>query len=131
MEKEQSASLNPSKISGNCGRLMCCLKYEQEVYEDKIKKLPKVGAIVKTPDGKGTVVGIEVLKEKVKVQIKNEDINTYKDFNLADIKIIKNGTSNEENNLIQEDIENIRELEKLEQLEKEDEKNIKHEDDEY
>ena len=50
MAKEQSASLNPSKISGNCGRLMCCLKYEQEVYEDKIKKLPKVGAIVKTPD---------------------------------------------------------------------------------
>ena len=55
MAKEQNISLNPSKISGNCGRLMCCLKYEQEVYEEKIAKLPKVGAIVKTKDGKGEV----------------------------------------------------------------------------
>ena len=52
MAKEQNISLNPSKISGNCGRLMCCLKYEQEVYEEKLKKLPNIGAIVKTPDGK-------------------------------------------------------------------------------
>ena len=71
MAKEQSASLNPSKISGNCGRLMCCLKYEQEVYEDKIKKLPKVGSIVKTEDGEGTVVTQEVLKEAIKVRYHN------------------------------------------------------------
>ena len=55
MAKEQNMSLNPSKISGNCGRLMCCLKYEQDVYEEKIQKLPKIGAIVKTEDGEGTV----------------------------------------------------------------------------
>ena len=48
MAKEQNISLNPSKISGNCGRLMCCLKYEQEVYEEKLKSLPKIGAIVRT-----------------------------------------------------------------------------------
>ena len=56
MAKEQNISLNPSKISGNCGRLMCCLKYEQEVYEDKLSRLPKIGAIVKTADGEGEVV---------------------------------------------------------------------------
>ena len=61
MAKEQNISLNPSKISGNCGRLMCCLKYEQNVYEEKLQRLPNVGAIVKTPDGKGEVEGIETL----------------------------------------------------------------------
>lgn len=55
MAKEQNVSLNPSKISGSCGRLMCCLKYEQEVYEDKLKKLPGIGSIVETEDGKGEV----------------------------------------------------------------------------
>lgn len=56
MAKEQNISLNPSKISGNCGRLMCCLKYEQEVYEEKLKRIPKIGAIVKTENGEGEVV---------------------------------------------------------------------------
>ena len=65
MAKEQSTSLNPSKISGNCGRLMCCLKYEQEVYEDKLKRLPKIGAIVKTEDGEGTVDSIQTLSVSI------------------------------------------------------------------
>ena len=56
MAKEQNISLNPTKISGNCGRLMCCLKYEQEVYDEKLSRLPKIGAIVKTEDGEGEVV---------------------------------------------------------------------------
>ena len=55
MAKEQNISLNPSKISGCCGRLMCCLKYEQCVYEDKLRKIPKIGAIVKTPEGNGSL----------------------------------------------------------------------------
>lgn len=55
MAKEQNVSLNPSKISGNCGRLMCCLKYEQAVYEEKLKKLPGIGSIVETEDGRGEV----------------------------------------------------------------------------
>ncbi len=66
MAKEQNISLNPSKISGNCGRLMCCLKYEQEVYEEKLKKLPKVGAIVETEEGEGIVDSVEVIKEQIK-----------------------------------------------------------------
>ena len=69
MAKEQNISLNPSKISGNCGRLMCCLKYEQEVYEEKLKKLPKIGAIVKCEEGTGEVCGIETLKEIVKIKL--------------------------------------------------------------
>jgi len=55
MAKEQNISLNPSKISGNCGRLMCCLKYEQDVYDEKLKRVPQIGSIVKTEDGEGEV----------------------------------------------------------------------------
>ena len=121
MAKEQSTSLNPSKISGNCGRLMCCLKYEQGVYEEKIKKLPKVGSIVKTEDGEGTIVSEEVLKERVKVQFKKDDVTTYKSYDAKDVKVIKAPTSKveEENS---EEIENIKELKKLEALEKQDKK---------
>ena len=87
MAKEQNLSLNPTKISGNCGRLMCCLKYEQDVYEEKLKKLPKVGAIVKTADGEGKVDSIETLKEIVKVKFKDGDDYFYKKYNASDIKI--------------------------------------------
>lgn len=121
MAKEQSASLNPSKISGNCGRLMCCLKYEQEVYEEKMKKLPKVGAIVKTEEGEGTVVGLEVLKEAIKVQIKKDDVVTYKTFKANEVKVIKNVAEKEENQT-EEDLENLKELKKLEALERQDKK---------
>ena len=69
MAKEQNLSLNPSKISGNCGRLMCCLKYEQDVYEEKLSRLPKCGAIVKTPDGEGEVCRSRNIKRKNKSKI--------------------------------------------------------------
>ena len=72
MAKEQGLSLNPSKISGACGRLMCCLKYEQDTYEELLKKLPRHGALVKTPDGNGIVESVSVLKEKVKVSVGEE-----------------------------------------------------------
>ena len=124
MAKEQSASLNPSKISGNCGRLMCCLKYEQEVYEDKIKKLPKVGSIVKTEDGEGTVVTQEVLQEAIKVQFRKDDITTYKTYPAKDVKVIKNASGNDkdsiENTVDSEEMANLKELQKLEELEKRD-----------
>ena len=130
MAKEQSASLNPSKISGNCGRLLCCLKYEQEVYEDKIKKLPRVGAVVKTEDGEGTVASVEVLKEVLRVQFKKDDITTYKNYKASDVKVIKNSsTSESETN--NEELENMEELKKLEELSKEDKKNENNQDDEY
>ena len=118
MAKEQNLSLNPSKISGNCGRLMCCLKYEQGVYEDKLKHLPKIGAIVKTEDGEGVVDSIETLKEIVKVKLKDDNDETYfKKFNANDLEIIKN-TSTEI--IDDEEKENMEELQKLEELEKQD-----------
>ena len=122
MAKEQNISLNPSKISGNCGRLMCCLKYENEVYEDKLKKLPNVGAIVKTEDGEGEVDGVETLKERVKVKFKTEDGDgyTYKRYDAKDIKVIKDIAKER---IDEEELKNKKELEELEKLEKEDEKN--------
>ena len=122
MAKEQNISLNPSKISGNCGRLMCCLKYENEVYEDKLKRLPNVGAIVKTEDGEGEVDGVETLKERVKVKFKTEDGDgyTYKRYDAKDIKVIKDVAKER---IDEEELENKKELEELEKLQKEDEKN--------
>ena len=121
MAKEQNISLNPSKISGNCGRLMCCLKYEQEAYEDKLSRLPKVGAIVKTEDGEGVVDNVEVLKEQLKVKFKDGDEYFYKKYDAKDVKIIKNGTSS--NKYDPEEAEHMIELKELEKLEKMDNKN--------
>lgn len=117
MAKEQNMSLNPAKISGNCGRLMCCLKYENDVYEEKLKKLPNVGAIVKTEDGEGEVDSVEILKEKVRVKLKTEDGLAYKKYDAKDIKIIKDVAREQLN---EEEIKNKKELEELEKLEQED-----------
>ena len=89
MAKEQNISLNPSKISGNCGRLMCCLKYENDVYEEKLKQLPHLGAIVKTKDGEGEIDNLEILKEKVRVKIKDGEGYFYKKYDVKDIEVIK------------------------------------------
>ncbi len=119
MAKEQNISLNPSKISGNCGRLMCCLKYEQEVYEEKLKKLPNIGAIVKTPDGKGEVEGLETLKETVKVRIKDGEIFKIKKYDAKDITVLKDVAKEQSDT---EEKEYQKELKELENLEKEDSK---------
>jgi cell fate regulator YaaT (PSP1 superfamily) len=89
MAKDQSLSLNPTKISGNCGRLMCCLKYEQGAYEDLLKKVPKVGAIVETPDGRGTVIYNQLLKGIATVRLEAKNGDEKKVYNAADLKIIK------------------------------------------
>ena len=127
MAKEQNLSLNAAKITGNCGRLMCCLKYEQNVYEDKMKKLPHAGAIVKTEDGEGTVDSVEVLREIIKIKFKDEDGNNFfKKYNIKDVKIIKDDKHNDE--LDEENkssIEEIKELEKIEAMDKYDKKNAK------
>ena len=73
MAKEQNLSLNPTKISGQCGRLMCCLKYEQDYYEQTLKRLPKVGKDIMTPDGAGVVTEISPIREKVRVRIHAAD----------------------------------------------------------
>ena len=118
MAKEQNMSLNPSKISGNCGRLMCCLKYEQEVYEEKLKRLPKLGAIVKTEDGEGVVDSIETLKESIRVKFKDGDEYFYKKYPASEVKIIKNVEKEEINQEEKEHLKELQELEKLEKLDK-------------
>ncbi|MBE7079936.1 MAG: stage 0 sporulation protein [Clostridiales bacterium] len=91
MAKTQGLSLNPGKISGLCGRLMCCLSYENDYYADAIKKMPKVGAEVGTPDGKAIVTGINMLKMEVKVKIDDKNGGwIWKDFPVQDVRFKKN-----------------------------------------
>ena len=90
MAKTQNLSLNPTKISGTCGRLMCCLKYEQDAYEDLIRTSPKLDSFVDTPEGRGTVVDIDLLRQRVKVRMEDapETIGTFAN---ADIAILRSG----------------------------------------
>ena len=90
MAKTQNLSLNPTKISGTCGRLMCCLKYEQDTYESLIRSSPKVDSFVDTPEGRGTVVESEILRQRVKVQMEN-DPDAVHVFSNEDIAILRNG----------------------------------------
>lgn len=95
MAKEQGLSLNPTKISGLCGRLMCCLKYEHEIYEELLEGLPNVGGAVLTPLGKGIIVNVYTLLETVKVKVKledgTEDIFSYK---ISEIELINKSECN-------------------------------------
>ena len=90
MAKTQNLSLNPTKISGTCGRLMCCLKYEQDAYEDLIRSSPKLESFVDTPEGRGTVVEIDLLRQRVKVRMEDspETVNVFAN---ADIAVLRNG----------------------------------------
>lgn len=104
MAKEQSLSLNPTKISGTCGRLMCCLKYEQDCYEEFLRTTPKLGAYVETADGRGEVIEVNLLtgvlkvkldkKPDVPVTVKKEDVKVIKDkqirVNRDELKALKN-----------------------------------------
>ena len=85
MAKTQSLSLNPAKISGTCGRLMCCLKYEQEAYEHLIKNTPKVDAPVDTPDGKGNVTEVNLLRRRVKVKLADQTVNDVRQYPLREL----------------------------------------------
>ena len=88
MAKEQGLSLNPTKISGNCGRLMCCLKYEQDVYEELLKVTPGEGAVVKTPDGNGTVTDVSILKGTVKVRLDRAPDAAAGQYRVKDVTLI-------------------------------------------
>ncbi|MBP1737257.1 MAG: Signal peptidase-like protein [Oscillospiraceae bacterium] len=90
MAKTQNLSLNPTKISGTCGRLMCCLKYEQDAYEDAVRRCPRVESFVETPDGVGTVTSVNLLREQVKVHIEDSD-DAPKIYSNAEIHIVRNG----------------------------------------
>ena len=90
MAKTQNLSLNPTKISGTCGRLMCCLKYEQDAYEDLLRRTPREESFVDTPEGRGTVVGIHLLRQQVKVQMEDSPETTHI-FSNDEIAILRNG----------------------------------------
>ena len=90
MAKTQNLSLNPTKISGTCGRLMCCLKYEQDAYEDLLRTAPKAESFVDTPEGRGTVTEVDLLRSRVKVRMEDSP-ETISVFSNADIAILRNG----------------------------------------
>ena len=86
MAKEQNLSLNPTKISGLCGRLMCCLKYEQDCYSQTLKKLPKVGKDIVTPDGVGVLAEINAIRERVKVRIKIDEDFDVREYAIDEVR---------------------------------------------
>lgn len=89
MAKEQGLSLNPTKISGTCGRLMCCLKYEQDAYEDLLSITPKAGAIVKTPEGRGIVTEVSLLTGVLHVRLDDRPEAIPKSFKKEEVKVLK------------------------------------------
>lgn len=108
MVKEQNLSLNPTKISGTCGRLMCCLKNEQETYETLFKNAPVEGSLVNTPDGKGTVTSVSVLKGIASVAVETDDIKEVREYKIKDLKVLKRYNSKHEDKI------NMAELKQLE-----------------
>ena len=109
MAKEQNLSLNPAKISGTCGRLMCCLKNEQEAYEEIAKNTPGVGSIVKTPDGTGAVTAVSPLKGILTVSLEKGDEKELKEFKVDQVKIIKRASAKNDENV---DMSELKKLEK-------------------
>lgn len=107
MAKEQGLSLNPTKISGACGRLMCCLKYEQNAYEHLLKITPKPGAIVETSDGAGTVVDFSLLTGKLKVQLHNNPDAQPRTFDRKEVKLVKDARIK----VAKEEIEALKDIE--------------------
>ena len=108
MAKEQGMSLNPVKISGTCGRLMCCLKYEQDVYSKLLKSTPKIGAIVDTPDGKGNVIDVNLITGILTVSLHKAPDAAPHTFKVADVKVIKDAQIR----LERSEIEKLKKLEK-------------------
>ena len=91
MAKEQNFSLNSAKVSGACGRLMCCLRYEHEVYEDALKHTPPIGATVKTNDGIGVVIEMKPLVGEIRVKLSDNEKDAPKLYKCRDVKILKMG----------------------------------------
>lgn len=107
MAKNQGLSLNPGKISGLCGRLMCCLSYENDYYAEAYKKMPKLGSEVGTPDGEGTVVNVNMLKMEVKVRIDKNDGAAYKDFKVDELKFKRRGDHSKDDEPVDEEIKKL------------------------
>jgi len=103
MAKTQNLSLNPTKISGTCGRLMCCLKYEQDAYEDLLKRSPKEESFVDTPEGRGTVIEVNLLRQKVKVRME-QDPDSIKIFSNEEIAVLRSGKAKKNDPPIPDDL---------------------------
>ena len=112
MAKTQNLSLNPTKISGTCGRLMCCLKYEQEAYEDLLKTAPKNESFVDTPDGRGTITDVNLLRQTVRVRMEDQPdtIGTYRN---CDICVLRSGKAKKNDPPIPKDLAPISSRQKL------------------
>lgn len=112
MAKVQGISLNPTKISGLCGRLMCCLEYENEYYSEAFKKMPKIGSMVITEEGKGTVISNNMLKFLVKVKIEKADGSLlFKDFELDKIKVTKTNREEDVEKISIEEAKTLKDIE--------------------
>ncbi len=90
MAKTQNLSLNPTKISGTCGRLMCCLKYEQDAYEDAVKRCPRNESFVECPDGVGNIVSVNLLRERVRVKL-DESTDLPKSYRVSEVRVVRSG----------------------------------------
>ena len=107
MAKTQGLSLNPGKISGLCGRLMCCLEYENYHYAETYKKMPKIGGEVTTPDGKAIVVATNMLKNTVHVKLDNKGEWVYKDYPLEELKFKKQHKDEEPDDIVDEEVKQL------------------------
>ena len=112
MAKTQSLSLNPTKISGTCGRLMCCLKYEQNAYEDAVKRCPKQESFVETPDGVGTVTQVNLLREQVKVHLEDSN-DPPKNYSVEEINVVRNGKGKRPEDYVTPPLEELAKLRKI------------------
>lgn len=119
MAKEQNLSLNPTKISGVCGRLMCCLKYEEATYESLNEKLPNIGDVVITEDGEtGEVISINVLRQLVKIIVRKEDGDTdILQLKASQIQIKQQAQRKRNEEISREELEELKRLEKMEKKE--------------
>ena len=120
MAKTQNLSLNPTKISGTCGRLMCCLKYEQDAYEDLLRSAPKAESFVDTPEGRGTVVEIDLLRQRVKVRMEDQP-EVISVFANTDIAVLRSGKAKKNDPPIPDDLAPISGGNKRRRKEKEEE----------
>ncbi|MBQ8801289.1 MAG: stage 0 sporulation family protein [Clostridium sp.] len=109
MAKTQNLSLNPTKISGTCGRLMCCLKYEQDAYVDLVKRAPKSDSFVETPDGAGTVTNVNLLRETVQVRL-DSDPETARVYHNSELNVVRSGKGRRPDDYVEPPLEELAKL---------------------
>ena len=114
MAKTQNLSLNPTKISGTCGRLMCCLKYEQDAYEDLVKRAPKQESFVETPDGAGTVCGVNLLRQTAQVRLES-DPESPRTYHNCELCVVRSGKGRRPEGYVEPPLEELAKLRRQEE----------------